>query len=579
MRRPLLLAALLLGSLVLSGCVSMPTSGPVTESGTEGDVSSSSGTFLNPKPPQPGATRSDIVRGFLVAMTAIPIQPNTAREFLSKDAAAAWDPENETITYVDYPPLKESAEGVTVTLTDPDRLDAQGAWQGPLPRGQRTIRFPMSFEDGEWRIDAAPDALIVPETWFARQFRQVSLYYFDPTGTILAPEPVYVPRGVQLASSLTQALIAGPGEGLDRVVQSFIPAGLKINLSVRVSRDGVAEIGLKGDAGALTPQTVELMLVQLAWTLRQEPQIQALRITLNDDPVPLPGGVSAYPVNGDARYDPSGYQAASVLFGLRGGRLSSGTSGTLAPVSGPFGATVYGLRSVAVNLSGARAAGVTTDGRSVLVAPVSAKDGGTVRRVVSRESNLLTPAWDSTDNLWLVDRTARGAAVSTVRDGRVKAVAVPGVTGESVRSFVVSRDGTRLVATVHRSTGDRLVVSRIAHDRTGRVLWATQARPIGSESESDLPVQAIAWRTPTALAILSPFTTSLSQLRTAAIDGSPAAEGSSTTVEGRLRALAGSPVADEPVYGITPRSLVDVFSPSRASIPLGDDTTQVRYAG
>ena len=53
----------------------------------------------------------------------------------------------------------------------------------------------MDREDGEWRIAKAPDALIVPRTWFAPRFRQVSLYFFDPTGQILVPEPVFVPSG------------------------------------------------------------------------------------------------------------------------------------------------------------------------------------------------------------------------------------------------------------------------------------------------------------------------------------------------------------------------------------------------
>ena len=270
-------------------------------------------------------------------MTATPIQTNTAREFLTKDAAAAWSPD-ATITYADSPRVAETAAGVSVTLADPDRLDPQGAWQGPLPKSQRTIGFPMAFEDGEWRIDEAPDALIVPETWFARRFRQVSLYFFDPTVGTLAPEPVYVPIGKQLASALTQALLLGPSDGLDRVVKTFVPPGLTIAPSVSIS-DGVAEIALKGDEGQLSSESIELMMAQLAWTLRQDTRIEALRVSINGDAVPLPGGVSVYRVDGGAEFDPAGFQASPLLYGLRDGLLSSGPGGTLAPVSGPLGTT------------------------------------------------------------------------------------------------------------------------------------------------------------------------------------------------------------------------------------------------
>jgi hypothetical protein len=299
MSRRLLPVLTAVSALLLSGCAGMPADGPVVETRTDDGVSAAQGTSFNPKPPQAGDTRANIVRGFLVAMTATPIQTNTAKQFLTKDAADAWAPE-ETITYAEPPPVQESAAGVTATLQDPHWLDAQGAWQGPLSRSESTIDFPMSFEDGEWRIDRAPNALIVPATWFAQRYRPVSLYYFDPTGAILAPEPVYVPRGKQLASALTKALLLGPGDGLDPVMQTFLPSGLTVGLSVPISQDGIAEIALKGDVGPLTPESVQLMMVQLAWTLRQEPQIEGLRVSINGDPVPLPGGVNAYRVDGGA---------------------------------------------------------------------------------------------------------------------------------------------------------------------------------------------------------------------------------------------------------------------------------------
>ena len=103
------------------------------------------------------------------------------------------------------------------------------------------------MENGEYRIAGAPNALIVPETWFEQRFREVSLYFFDPTATILVPEPVFVPRGDQLTTALVKGLLRGPGPDLDRVARSFIPPGLDYGCPVTVSDAGVAEISLKGD--------------------------------------------------------------------------------------------------------------------------------------------------------------------------------------------------------------------------------------------------------------------------------------------------------------------------------------------
>ncbi len=572
--------AVLVALLVLvSGCVSMPESGPVVETRSEGDVSSSTGIYINPKPPQPGDTRPDVVRGFLVAMTATPIQTNTAREFLTKDAAASWNPEDRTITYADSTPPRESPLGVSVTLSDADQLDSQGAWQGALPRADSELDFPMSLEDGEWRIDKAPDALIVPESWFEQRFRQVSLFYFDPTASTLVPEPVFVPRGVQLASALTRALLMGPGEGLGSVIQSFVPAGMTLNLSVPISADGVAEIGLKGDAGQLSTQAIPLMMSQFAWTLRQEPQVTALRVTINGQPVPLPGGVSAYRVDGGAEYDPAGFQASSTLVALRDGLVVTGAGGAFGPTSGPLGTTAYGVRSVAMDLTATTAAVVAADGRSVLEAPVNDPDEAGPTTVLAGGTDLLAPAWDLADRLWLVDRTSKGAEISYVGPHGTGILEVPGISGEDVRMFLVSRDGTRLVAVVRRESGDTLLVSRIEQRRGGGVLGATDARRISADSDAQVPIRGLAWRTTTSVAVLNPFTSTLSQVNSASVDGSPSSPGSPSTVEGRLRSLAGSPAPDDPIYGVTRRTLIDLSGADRTPTVLPEGVTGVDYPG
>ena len=565
---------------LLAGCVTMPDEGPVVETQSDGGTSVQQGSNINPRPPREGDTRADVARGFLVAMTATPIQTNTARKFLTQDAGAGWSPD-ATITYAGNPRVAETAAGVSVTLADPDRLDPQGAWQGPLPKSQRTISLPMAFEDGEWRIDAAPDALIVPQTWFAQRFRQVSLYFFDPTVNSLVPEPVYVPGGKQLASTLTQALLLGPSEGLERVVKSFVPRELTLAPSVSISKEGIADIALKGDAGQLSAESIELMMAQLAWTLRQDPRIEALRVSINNDPVALPGGVNAYRVDGGAEFDPAGFQSSPLLYGLRDGLLSSGAGAKLEPVSGPMGTTELGLRSVATSLTADEAAGVTGDGRSLVIGPVSGTDDDAARTVLTGARDLLRPAWDFADRLWVVDRTAEGAVVSAITDDKRRELYVPGITGTRVRTFVISRDGTRLVAVVRRAAGDQLVVSRNAHDRNGRVLWATPARSISDAPDSDLPVRAIAWQSTTSLVVLSPFGASdtLSQLRTSSVDGSPVADGSLPPAEGRLRALVGSPDSSEPLYGVSGRTLVDLSSRDRPVQRLADDTTEVSYVG
>ncbi len=565
------------GLLFAAGCVRLPESGPVVETRSDGNLDDEPGIYIDPKPPQPGDSAPDIVKGFLDAMTATPIQTNAAKQFLTKDAQASWNPELSTVTYADASPPRGGYR-VSVTLTGAGHLDARGGWMGPVPKGEEVLSFPMVVEDGELRINDAPDALIVPESWFEQRFRQVSLYFFDPTAQILVPEPVFVPRGEQLATTLIKGLLRGPGSSLNRVSRSFIPAGLTFGLSVPVSADGVADISLRGDAGQQTPQAIELMLAQFSWTLRQEPAIRAMRLTIGGQAIQLRGGATEISVAEGAPYDPAGFQASFLLYGLKDGKLVAGEADNLNPVDGPLGATAYGVSAVAVNLTATQVAAVAGDGQSVLLAPV--RGGVEVREVISGATDLLSPAWDFADRLWLVDRASGGARVSFIENGKLRPLQVPQVTGRNVRSFLVSRDGSRLVSVVRAGGSDRLVVTRLHHDDQGRILRAGPGRRISWEGGGRLNIRDIGWRTPTTVAVLHVLTDELSQVRTISVDGSPPGVSSlSTTLRGRVLSLAGSPVEDESLYAVTRTSLLDLSNADRGNTTLDPAIRKLTYVG
>ena len=586
MRRLLLLPlALLVLALALAGCAGLPHDGPVVETETDELTPSGQGApFIVPLPPSDGASRPEVVRGFINAMQAWPSQINTAVQYLTSDAAAAWRPQESTITYSSPPSPREDGQDVVITLPGANRLDSRGAWQGAVPARQRIVEFPMVYEDGEWRIDAAPNALMVPESWFADRYRQVSLYFFDPTASILAPEPIFVPRGDQLATTLTESLLMGPGPGLQQVEQSFVPPGLEVAVGVTVSDDGVADVLLTGDPGQLSPKTVDLMMVQFAWTLRQEQRIESIQLSIGGQPVPLPGGVASFPVDSGLQFDPAGFQATPLLFGLsRGGLVVSGTAPQVTPINGPFGESDYDLGSIGVNLAGTAVAGATADGTQVLASAIGEDDSV---RTVALGARFLRPAWDFFDRTWLVDTAGGSARVSYVdaRSDRRRFVRVPGITGQNVRHFLISRDGTRLVAVVRRpGNGDTLMLSRIKHSASGRVIGAVPAERIDVGDEAGLPITDIAWRTSSTLAVLNPLGPTLAEVAPASVDGAPMnPEVAATTVEGRLVGLAGSPVSTEPIYGIVAgRSggLVDLGDPDQRPLYLEPRTRAVVYVG
>jgi hypothetical protein len=236
-----------------------------------------------------------------------------------------------------------------------------------------------------------------------------------------------------------------------------------------------------------------------------------------------------------------------------------------------------------VALSGSRAAGVTSGGTAAVVGGVGESATGGARTVLVG-TDLLKPAWDFADRLWLLDRTARGARITWVQGERTHVLRVPGISGQRVRSFLVSRDGTRLVAVVVRrgggGTGDVVLMSRVEHSASGRVVGATPAERLHVGQDTRLPVRSTAWRSPASIAVLNPFTPTLVEVTAASVDGSsPSPDSASTAVEGRVRSIVGSPAADEPLYAVTRGALVDVTSVEQRAVPLARGTAAVTYAG
>jgi len=577
MRRTFGLVAVVLVSLLgLTACFSIPMSGPVVDAGQTVPPNQGEGYSIVPRPPLPGASASDIVAGFLDAMQATPIQTKVAREFLASSIASSWNPEHETITYADKTPPRGDRT-LTVTLSGAEHLDERGTWLGALPEQRSTLTFPMVKEKGEWRIQTAPNALIVPQSWFQTRFAQQSIYFFDPTGRVLVPELVFVPTGTQLATSLVQDIVAGPPRDLDGVVRSFVPSGLSAGLSVPIDADGVAQIDLTGDPGQLSDHEITLLGAQFAWTLRQVPGIESFQVTIGDRQLQLPGGTDVISVASGQQYDPAGYTAGGQIYGLDKGAVVVRDGRSFTPVQGPLGAE-HAYRSTAVSVGSEWAAAVTLSGHSLDVAPLDTD--GTVRRLVSG-SSLLTPAWDVFGGLWTLDRTHAGAVVSwtPVTDkAATKPVVldVPGVTGEDVRSFLVARDGSRLVADVRGSAGDTLVVSRIQRDDRGNVIGATGATTI-SDFAVGARVEALAWYSPTAVAALQQLSDT-SLVRTYSVDGAAsAASRLSLTVGDRLTALLGSPASNVPLYAISDDDLIDLSGD--VSQPLPKNITSLGYVG
>lgn len=511
-------------AMLLCACGGLPDHGevhrqvPAKSAGPRQDV-----PYFDPPRPAPGASKEQIVQGFVVAMQAIPINPAAARSYLSERARSTWQPSGGIIVFDGYAPPRDTANGdVALRLTDAHRLDSRGGWS-PRPTHNETVHLRLVKEDGQWRIDNPPNAMMVRTDTFHSQYQPFDLYFFDRTGQVLVPDPVYIVKGEQTATNLVNGLLRGPDPRLAPVVRSAFPSQTSLDVSVVVTNSGIADVPLSNQVLKLTPDELGRAMIQIAQTLRAVPGINRVRLTVGGSTVPMPDGRTTIDVDEGSEFEPTGPGASHELLGIRKGRVVSIAGTTARPIAGELGKPGFALRSLSLERSGGELAAVSEDGTSVFVSPT--EPTVPVRKIFSGGEDLLQPSYDIYGRLWLVDRTASGAVVHVLYKGRDRTVRVPGLSGEDITAFAVSPDGSRLVAALGSRAAPVLSVSSILRGPGGRVLRGLQPRrvPVADYSvDSDLgPVVDVAWRSGTEIAVLTHPRTGLSRVLTVMSDGSP----------------------------------------------------------
>ncbi|MEP6814143.1 MAG: LpqB family beta-propeller domain-containing protein [Marmoricola sp.] len=540
-----------------AGCSALPESGPVHRDSAAKKVQPEDATIFSAPGPGHGDTPVQIVNGFLTAMTANPLTTSVARSFLTRPAQSAWNPTRATLVY-QVSSVADPQHGlVPVRLSEAQRLDSRGGWLG-TSRSDSRLRLRMVREGGEWRIANPPDAVVIPGWYLELRFRPFNLYFFDQTERVLVPDRVYLPRGDQTASTLVRALLSGPGADVAPVTRTEFPPQTQLDLSVPVAPDGTAEVPFSDQLLKLPPQKLTRAVAQLAWTLRQVPGLTRLRMTVGGTAVPLPDGRRDFSVQEGDAFAPTIQAADDRLFGLRRGRVVAIRNGAEEVVPGPFGRRGYSLRSIGVRLDGRAIAAVATDGGTVFEASPGAGTGdqgfNRVRRVYAGH-NVLRPAYDLFGGLWLVDRTGPHSHIVYIARGQTTTVDVPGVSGHKVNAFLVSRDGTRLVAVLDGAgRSDRLVTANLLRSADGAFSRATAATALDGLPSELRDLRDVVWRSPNDLAVLGRPAKGRSEVVFVTLDGSP---GDPTTVPpdswpGDAVALAASPDSSRPLYLVTP---------------------------
>ena len=443
--RRILALVLALCALVVTGCAGFPTGGP-PEYGLEngGAGNGSQNLVFIPNRPQPGATPTQIVEGFIDAGSGPGVlgRWDVAREFLAPSIAEDWVPEARVIVDEraerDY---VETDEGVVEFAFDvAATVDDKGAYQrADLAAGSQQFRLEKQA-DGEWRITEVPDGIWLEDAQFPIVFHRYPLMYFDKSWRYLVPDVRWFPV-TKAAGSIAAALVNElPSEWLAESVATAFPDGVTVVPSVPVDADGVAEVALSTGVLGANREALDRMLTQLEESLKTAGVTEVV-MTVESTPV------DAEPVAVRSTRVPA---APLVLteagFGFLSGDEVDRIPGlsdaveTAAPVSVQVGAErdFAAAKVASGQVVRLNAAGADPE-------PLDARPG------------LVDPVIDDAGIVWSVPQDQPSALRAFLPNGDPVDVADAWTDATAIAGMALSRDGTRMAAVV--SSGGRSVLS------------------------------------------------------------------------------------------------------------------------
>lgn len=299
MRKPV--AVLMAATLILmAGCAQLPTSGSPREFSIE--VPDREPLNQYGSGPQAGSTPEQLISDFLRASAAGSFDDyETAKRYLLPSAASTWQPTAQvTIFPTDHIPVpemgeEESGDTARVTLTIPATatLGEDGFLHEFESKTEVPLRFRLAKFEGEWRIAALEDGIVLSQSSFTTGFSPFNVYFASADGQQLIPDPRWVPRfSDRVASHLAQSVLQGPPEILDGAVMNDLGEGLDLTAGAVEVLDGVAQVDLRGQAPT-DPESRMLLKWELTETLKQSSTVKDVTVTVNGvnlDSPELPAG-------------------------------------------------------------------------------------------------------------------------------------------------------------------------------------------------------------------------------------------------------------------------------------------------
>ncbi|MFD7033568.1 LpqB family beta-propeller domain-containing protein [Streptomyces sp. NPDC059917] len=538
------LGSALCGALLASGCASMPDHGEITEVQASQGVDSQVRVFG--VPPSDKATPPEIVDGFLEAMTSDDPQLETARKYLTEDAAKSWKP-SSAITVLSGGITRISVQGAKdpegprfkVTGKRLATVDERSAYQ-PDAAGGRYEEFIQLVQDKnkQWRIAAPPGGLVLSESDFQRIFRPVNKYYFAD-GTLVA-DPVYVRQRTDPDTRMdpmtqtVRSLLAGPSKWLGPVVASHFPTGTELREGTKsLSYDGqnTLRVPLNEKADNVAHPQCQKMATQLFYTVRDMTTSRLDRVELLRSDGSSLCAVTEGAASTIANRVPSSRFQYYVDKDRRLVRMSLAVEkedqqDPAEPVPGPLSTAgpgaAFRVGSAAVTYDEKRAAVVSEDGHALHVVSLTTAGPMPVPLLTSKANKLTAPSWDARGDLWIADQDPQNPGLYRVPGGTgtPSRVDVAGLDNGQISQLRVSSDGVRIALLVTKDGRKNLYIGRIERPEDKADAATVSVRELRPAAPQMASVTAMSWAPRGRLLVIGRENGGVVQARYVLADGS-----------------------------------------------------------
>lgn len=487
-----LLALILAGAMVLTGCVDIPQSSapqPIQAFDRKRP------TNVVPAPKQSDDPET-VARNFVKAMSDPTAGHRSARKFLTPAASQSWDDQGEMTVMrnveVTIDERTENAVRLRITGDKTGVLSAEGTLRPEA--GSLVIAVSLSRVQGAWRVSGdVPAGTVTDASQFLTAYRQVDLFFPDRTMTGLVADPRWLFGAEAEPTDVVNRLLGGPATMLDGAVAVGAARGVNLLSPVAVSND-VVTVSL-GNVTDTDAKSRTVLAAQIVWTLDYAGISGTYRITA-DGAALVSGRDEGWRAADVNSFEPEPARRNQPLHLVRDGALTRLTGNRAVAVRGDFG-SMRDIAAAAISADLSQAAAVVDrDGRRTLL--VGPYDGRAVE--AAGGTTMTTPSYGAATDTGYVAVDGRpyqwvyDPSTGSARSGPLDASAVAAVAPGPITDMRVSPDGVRVALIV----GGRVLLAVISVNDRG-VPSLTGVDPLSPDLVGE--AVGVAWSTAKTLYI------------------------------------------------------------------------------